>query len=75
MRHAAKSKKQDLTPRFVTGELPSLADLQLGGTAPSIEYGNVPIDDYPHLKTWYERLDSIPGWKETTPTPPKNAAA
>ena len=55
--------------KFLLGDSVTLADFVVAGAATYVERGRIPIDDYPHLKTWRSRLDAIEAWSGTMPGP------
>lgn len=52
---------------FVTGETVTLADFSLACHAGFVELGGLPIADYPNIVQWYQRMDDVPGWRESAP--------
>ncbi len=45
----------------------TLADLAM---APPLAYmvpGKLPLEDYAHIKAWFERVQALPAWQETAP--------
>lgn len=55
--------------RFLLGERVTLADFVVAGAATYVERGRVPIDDYAHVKAWWERLNAMEAWRGTMPGP------
>ena len=55
--------------RFLLGDDVTLADFVVGGAATYMERGKIPIDGYPHIKAWWDRLNAIEAWSRTMPGP------
>ncbi|EPR14785.1 MULTISPECIES: glutathione S-transferase family protein [Sphingobium] len=53
---------------FLVGDAVTLADFVVGGAATYMERGRFPIAEYPHLQTWWARLNQVPAWKDTVPS-------
>lgn len=54
---------------FITGDTVTLADFAVGShsslvTAPRSQ---VPLDQYPNINSWYQRLKQVPAWHATKP--------
>jgi glutathione S-transferase len=47
----------------------TLADITAGTMVPQLPSLGVPVDDYPKLSAWIERLMARPSWQKTQPTP------
>lgn len=52
---------------YVTGANPTIADFALGCWGAFLEVGGAPLDGYPNIAAWYERLDTLPAWRESAP--------
>ncbi|MCP5368073.1 MAG: glutathione S-transferase family protein [Hyphomicrobiales bacterium] len=52
---------------FLVGANPTLADFSVGSFAAFVGGMGLNLNDYPHLRDWYARLDSVPGWAATAP--------
>ncbi len=55
--------------KFLLGDDVTLADFVVAGAATYMERGKIPIDDYPHIKAWWDRLNAIEAWRGTMPGP------
>ncbi len=55
--------------KFLLGDGVTLADFVVGGAATYVDRGRIPINGYPHLKTWWGRLNAMKAWSETMPGP------
>ena len=47
----------------------TLADFVVAGAATYMERGRIPINDYPHIKAWWGRLNAMEAWSGTMPGP------
>lgn len=47
----------------------TLADVVAGTTVPQLPDIGVPLDNYPKLNAWSERISSRPSWQQTQPSP------
>jgi glutathione S-transferase len=54
--------------RWLMGDRLSLADFSVGICLPYAEKAQLPIDEFPHIKCWHDRLSELDGW--TNPWPP-----
>jgi glutathione S-transferase len=55
--------------RFLLGEDVTLADFVVAGAATYMERARIPINDYPHVTAWWDRLNGIEAWSGTMPGP------
>ncbi len=55
---------------FIMGDTVTLADFSVGNFSALALHPNsqVPLDDYLHIKNWYESLERIPAWSQTAPS-------
>ncbi len=55
---------------FIAGDNLTLADFAVGSHAALIKSSRsrIPLDPFPNIKSWYERLDDDPAWDATKPT-------
>ena len=53
--------------KFIMGDDVSVADFSTGCFGGMVKALGVPLEDYPNISGWYERLDAIPAWAETAP--------
>ena len=58
--------KQD----FVLGEKPSLADIALAAPLIHKNMAELPLEDYPNILAWYDRVASLPYFASAIPQPP-----
>jgi glutathione S-transferase len=54
---------------FLLGDRATLADFVVGGAATYVERGRIPINDYPNVKAWWDRLNAMKAWSGTMPGP------
>lgn len=52
---------------FVAGNSVTLADFSMACHAGFIEMAGVPINEYPQIVGWYQRLNEVSGWIESAP--------
>lgn len=72
-RMAAVLEGQLQKTRFVVGEKPTVADFSIGSaliTQPAVRF---PLEAFPNVQRWYERLSELPGW-QTSIVPSARAA-
>lgn len=48
----------------------SLADFSLAAGFALAKPARLPLDPYPNIRAWLERVQALPAWKETTPAMP-----
>ncbi|MEQ9324626.1 MAG: glutathione S-transferase family protein [Polyangiaceae bacterium] len=53
--------------KFVTGDALTLADFSVGANFSFAKPAQFPLQDYPHVRAWLDRLDEVPAWNETAP--------
>jgi glutathione S-transferase len=54
---------------FLLGDRVTLADFVVGGAATYVDRGRIPINDHPHVKDWWDRLNAMNAWSGTMPGP------
>jgi len=52
---------------WILGEQLSLADFALGAYLVYHEPASIPLEDYPYVRAWYERLHALPAWQKALP--------
>lgn len=57
------------TRDFVAGEKLSVADFSVGVLLPWAREIRLPIEDFPNIVRWHERMMALPGWREPFPEP------
>jgi glutathione S-transferase len=58
--------------RFIVGDSVTLADFSVGSALNLSQSGQLPVDSYPHITSWYARLTELPGWRKSMVVPPAN---
>jgi glutathione S-transferase len=56
------------SPYFANNRL-TLADITAGTMVPQLPSIGVPLDNYPKLRAWIERLMARPSWQKSQPSP------
>jgi glutathione S-transferase len=65
-RYAAVLNEHLSNRRFVVGDSPTLADIDLAAPLSHLRRTRAPYDKYPHVVSWHDRLLSeMPAWRET----------
>jgi glutathione S-transferase len=54
---------------FVAGDKLSIADFSAGVLLPWATEIGLPIEDFPNVMRWHERMMALPGWREPFPAP------
>jgi glutathione S-transferase len=55
------------TRRWLVGDAVTLADYAMAAPLMYKEQARLPLDDYPHVLTWFARVRDLPAWQRTTP--------
>ena len=53
------------TRQWLVGDAVSLADYAVVAPLMYKEKAHLPLDDYPHLLAWFERIRALPAWQRT----------
>lgn len=53
--------------RFLIGDDLSVADFAVAVTLPYAREAAIPLDEFPTIKEWHERISEIPGWLDPFP--------
>lgn len=59
---------------YFGGDYLSLAEIVAGTTIPMLPSTGVPLDNYPQLRAWCDRLSQRSAWQTTAPSPEAMAA-
>ncbi|POF28673.1 glutathione S-transferase family protein [Roseibium marinum] len=61
---------------FVLGDRVTVADFAVGAYSALalLPQSRIPLEDYPNIKAWYLRLESLPSWAKTAPDSMAEAA-
>ena len=55
---------------WISGERLSLADYSLAAGFALAPMAKMPLGDYPHIRSWFARVQELDAWKRTAPPPP-----
>ena len=61
--------KQLSNQNYILGDQITLADFAMAHTAAFNGPANVPMDNYPAIAAWHDRLDTLDAWKNSAPPP------
>lgn len=53
--------------KFLVKDTLTLADFSVASDLTYAVPGQFPLDDYPHIRTWYARIEQLPAWQQTAP--------
>ncbi len=51
--------------RWLTGDEVTIADFSIGAWVPAARRFELPVEKFPEIGRWYERLAALPGWQES----------
>lgn len=54
--------------KFLLGDTLTIADFAVAITLPYAEQAHIPLDGFPHIQRWHDRLNELPAWREPFPT-------
>jgi glutathione S-transferase len=52
---------------YLVGDQLTLADLSLAADLTYAAPSRLPLENYPHIQSWYERVSALPAWQATQP--------
>jgi glutathione S-transferase len=52
---------------FLVNDTLTLADFSVASDLTYAVPGRFPLADYPHIRTWYSRIEQFPAWQQTAP--------
>jgi glutathione S-transferase len=52
---------------FLVNDTLTLADFSVASDLTYAVPGRFPLEDYPHIRTWYSRIEQLPAWQQTAP--------
>ncbi|MDT3684637.1 MAG: glutathione S-transferase family protein [Pseudorhodoplanes sp.] len=55
-------------PKFLLGDALTIADFAVAITLPYAKEAHIPLDGFPHIQRWHDRLNELPAWREPFPT-------
>lgn len=50
---------------YLVGQTLTLADFSVAGDLIYAASGQFPLKDYPHIQSWYARIEQLPAWQHT----------
>lgn len=53
--------------RWLMGDQLTVADFSVGICLPYAEQAHLPLDDYPNMRRWHDRLSELDGWTDPWP--------
>lgn len=53
--------------KFLVGDAWTVADFAVAITLPYAETAHLPLDEFPHVQRWHERLNELPAWRKPFP--------
>jgi glutathione S-transferase len=53
--------------KFLVNDTLTLADFSVASSLTYAVPGRFPLDDYPHIRSWYARIEELPAWQKTAP--------
>jgi glutathione S-transferase len=66
-RYAAVLNNHLAERKWLVGDSLTVADLSVAMTLPYAEQAHLPLDDFPEVRRWHDRLNEIEGWREPFP--------
>jgi glutathione S-transferase len=53
--------------RWLVGNGITIADFAVASLLPYAERASIPLDEFPHVRRWHDRLDQLDAWREPFP--------
>lgn len=53
--------------KFLIDDTLTLADFSVASDLTYAIPGRFPLEDYPHIRSWYARIEQLPAWEKTAP--------
>lgn len=53
--------------KFLVKDTLTLADFSVASSLTYAVPGRFPLEDYPHIRSWYARIEELPAWQKTAP--------
>lgn len=53
---------------WLCGEIYTLADFSIAAPLHYAQSAKLPLENYPHIRAWYDRVANIPAWEKAVPT-------
>jgi glutathione S-transferase len=60
--------------RWLLGERLTVADFAVASTLPYAAAARMPLNEFPLVAGWHDRLNELPGWREPFPSARREAA-
>lgn len=55
--------------KYLLGDQLTIADFSVAITLPYAQKARIPLDEYPNIARWHDRLNELPAWREPFPAP------
>jgi glutathione S-transferase len=55
------------TRSFLVGETLSVADFAVAVALPYAEHARIPLQEFPAIRRWHERMNELAAWREPFP--------
>jgi glutathione S-transferase len=68
-KHAAVLDAQLGKSDFIVGNKVTLADFAVASALTMAAPAKLPVEDYKNISRWFEKMNTVPGWKESAPPP------
>lgn len=52
---------------YLVGETPTIADFSVAVALPYAERAKIPVEGFPNIIRWHDRLNTLPAWREPFP--------
>lgn len=53
--------------RWLVGDAPTVADFAVAVTLPYADRARIPLDEFPEVRRWHDRLNELEAWREPFP--------
>jgi glutathione S-transferase len=57
--------------KYIVGDRPTLADFSVASMLPYAKPSKMPIEEFPQISRWYDRINQIEAWREPFPAAEK----
>ncbi len=61
--------------KYLLGDQLTIADFSAAITLPYAKKAKIPLDEFPHIARWHDRLNELPAWRDPFPSPAPDAQA
>jgi glutathione S-transferase len=55
--------------KYLVGDQLTIADFAVAITLPYAKKAKIPLDEFPNVARWHDRLNELPAWREPFPAP------